>query len=63
MYGHIRQLAEQEKKGIEAAGGSADLFQLEETLPEDVLEKMGAKGAKDASITVLSDPKTLRKST
>jgi NAD(P)H dehydrogenase (quinone) len=27
MYGHIKQLAEAEKKGIEAAGGSADLFQ------------------------------------
>jgi NAD(P)H dehydrogenase (quinone) len=27
MYGHIKQLAEAEKKGIEAAGGSADIFQ------------------------------------
>lgn len=27
MYGHIRQLAEAEKKGIEKAGGTADLFQ------------------------------------
>ncbi|GJC84413.1 minor allergen Alt a 7 [Colletotrichum liriopes] len=26
MYGHIRQLAEAEKKGIEKAGGTADLF-------------------------------------
>lgn len=29
MYGHIKQLAEAEKKGIEAAGGSADIFQYE----------------------------------
>jgi NAD(P)H dehydrogenase (quinone) len=27
MYGHIRQLAEAEKAGIEKAGGTADLFQ------------------------------------
>lgn len=27
MYGHILKLAEAEKKGIEAAGGSADIFQ------------------------------------
>jgi len=27
MYGHIVQLAEAEKKGIEAAGGQADIYQ------------------------------------
>jgi len=27
MYGHIKQLAEAEKRGIEAAGGTADLYQ------------------------------------
>lgn len=27
MYGHIQQLAQAEKAGIEAAGGSADLYQ------------------------------------
>jgi NAD(P)H dehydrogenase (quinone) len=27
MYGHIAQLAEAEKKGIEAAGGSVDIYQ------------------------------------
>jgi len=27
MYGHIKALAEAEKKGIEAAGGTADLYQ------------------------------------
>jgi NAD(P)H dehydrogenase (quinone) len=27
MYGHIAQLAEAEKKGIEAVGGTADLYQ------------------------------------
>lgn len=42
MYGHIRQLALAIKEGIEAAGGSADLFQVAETLSDDVLSKMGA---------------------
>ncbi|KAI5776514.1 putative NADH-quinone oxidoreductase [Geopyxis carbonaria] len=42
MYGHIAQLAEAEKKGIEAAGGSADIYQIPETLPEEVLAKMYA---------------------
>lgn len=27
MYGHIQKLAEAEKAGIEAAGGTADLYQ------------------------------------
>lgn len=27
MYGHIRQLAEAEKAGIEKAGGKVDLYQ------------------------------------
>jgi NAD(P)H dehydrogenase (quinone) len=27
MFGHIAKLAEAEKKGIEAAGGSADVYQ------------------------------------
>ena len=54
-------MAEAEKQGIEAAGGSATLLQVAETLPEEVLAKMGAAGAKDSSIPVLSDPKQLRK--
>ena len=61
LYGHIRKLAEAEKKGIEAAGGSVTVFQVAETLPEEVLAKMGAAGLKDESIPVLSDPKDLRK--
>ncbi|KAF3483865.1 Y20 protein [Arthroderma uncinatum] len=42
MYGHIKALAEAEKKGIEAAGGTAQIFQIAETLPEEVLAKMHA---------------------
>ncbi|EXJ86603.1 minor allergen Cla h 7 [Capronia epimyces CBS 606.96] len=44
MYGHIAQLAQAEKKGIEEAGGTVDLYQIAETLPEEVLGKMHAPG-------------------
>lgn len=42
MYGHILKLAEAEKRGVEAAGGHADMFQVSETLSDDVLAKMYA---------------------
>lgn len=42
MYGHIQKLAEAEAEGIRAAGGSVDLYQLPETLPQEVLTKMHA---------------------
>jgi len=42
MYGHIVKMAEAEKKGIESAGGQADLFQVAETLSDEVLAKMHA---------------------
>ncbi|KAF2013296.1 benzoquinone reductase [Aaosphaeria arxii CBS 175.79] len=58
MYGHIKQLALAEKKGIEAAGGSVDLYQIPETLSEDVLAKMHAP-AKDADVKVLDNPSIL----
>jgi len=44
MYGHIAKLADAEKKGIEEAGGSVDVYQIEETLPQEVLGKMHAPG-------------------
>jgi len=58
LYGHIKTLAEAEKKGIEAAGGSATIYQLPETLPQEVLTKMHAP-PKDSSIKTLSDPTEL----
>ncbi|KFZ25259.1 hypothetical protein V502_00264 [Pseudogymnoascus sp. VKM F-4520 (FW-2644)] len=38
----VFKLAEAEKKGIEAAGGSAEIFQIAETLPEEFLKAMYA---------------------
>lgn len=58
LYGHIKALALAEKKGIEAAGGTADIFQIPESLPEDVLTKMHAP-PKDADIPTLDDPEKL----
>ncbi|KAH9896715.1 flavoprotein-like protein [Cubamyces lactineus] len=42
MYGHIAKVAESVKSGIAAAGGSATIYQIAETLPSDILEKMHA---------------------
>ena len=51
-------MAEAEKRGIEKAGGTADLFQIPETLSDEVLKKMYAP-PKDTSVPVLEDPATL----
>ncbi|KAF9528992.1 flavoprotein-like protein [Crepidotus variabilis] len=56
MYGHIAKLAEAEKKGIEAKGGSATIFQVPETLPAEVLTKMHAPAKGDYPIAT---PQTL----
>lgn len=58
MYGHIRQIAEAEKEGIEKAGGTADVYQIPETLSDDVLAKMYAP-PKPTDIPVIEDPTTL----
>ena len=39
MYGHIAQLAQAEKKGIEEAGGTADLFQYASPLKISIDKK------------------------
>lgn len=50
MYGHQATLCESIKKGVEAAGATCDLMQVAETLPEEVLSKMGAPPKKDHPI-------------
>ncbi|OGE55832.1 hypothetical protein PENARI_c004G07756 [Penicillium arizonense] len=55
MYGHIKTLAEAEKKGIESAGGSADVFQIAETLSEEVLAKMHAPAKPNDPIIEATD--------
>jgi len=50
MYGHIAKLAESEKAGIEEAGGKVDIYQVAETLPQEVLTKMSAPAKPDYPI-------------
>ncbi|KZS97111.1 flavo protein WrbA [Sistotremastrum niveocremeum HHB9708] len=42
MYGHIAKMAESVKAGVESAGGKATIYQIPETLPQEVLAKMHA---------------------
>ncbi len=57
LYGHVATMAESVKEGIEAAGATCDIYQVAETLPEEVLTKMYAPPKKDHP--VISDPQTL----
>ncbi|KAI5899150.1 flavoprotein WrbA [Schizophyllum commune H4-8] len=50
MYGHIAKLAESVKAGVEAAGGSATIFQIPETLPENILQLLHAPPKPDYPI-------------
>ncbi|KAJ3982005.1 1,4-benzoquinone reductase [Lentinula detonsa] len=42
MFGHIAKMAEAVKSGVEGAGGTVKIFQISETLPQELLEKMHA---------------------
>ncbi|KAI3405955.1 hypothetical protein KGF56_001174 [Candida oxycetoniae] len=58
MYHHIAQLAEEEKKGIEQAGGQVDIYQVPETLSDDVLKLLHAPQKPNYPIAT---PETLTK--
>eukprot|EP00403_Amphidinium_massartii_P028864 CAMPEP_0178402774 /NCGR_PEP_ID=MMETSP0689_2-20121128/17020_1 /TAXON_ID=160604 /ORGANISM="Amphidinium massartii, Strain CS-259" /LENGTH=454 /DNA_ID=CAMNT_0020023695 /DNA_START=86 /DNA_END=1450 /DNA_ORIENTATION=+ len=53
-YGHILSLAKEVKAGLESAGVSVDLFQVEELLPQEVLSKMGAPAKPEDIMTINS---------
>ncbi|XP_047318158.1 probable NAD(P)H dehydrogenase (quinone) FQR1-like 1 [Impatiens glandulifera] len=56
MYGHVARLAEEIKKGADSVEGvEATLWQVSETLPEEVLGKMGAPTKKDIPIITAAD--------
>ncbi|KAG5652639.1 Minor allergen Alt a 7 [Sphagnurus paluster] len=55
MYGHIAKLAEAIKIGIESAGGHAKIFQVPETLPQEVLTKMYAPPKPDYPVIDLEE--------
>jgi NAD(P)H dehydrogenase (quinone) len=49
MYGHIYRLAEAQAEGArEVQDAEVSLFQVPELVPEDILEKSGAKKAREA---------------
>ncbi|KAH8115989.1 flavoprotein WrbA [Phellopilus nigrolimitatus] len=50
MYGHIAKVAESVKAGVQAAGGSATIYQIAETLSEDVLKALYAPAKPDYPI-------------
>jgi len=50
LYGHIGTLAESVKKGVESTGAECTIFQVPETLTEDVLGKMHAPPKPDYPI-------------
>jgi len=61
MYGHVWRLAEAIVEGAKAVSGAdVQLFQVAETLPKEVLEKMGAVQAKQAFAHIpIADSKRL----
>jgi Multimeric flavodoxin WrbA len=42
LYGHIHKMAQAVSEGVSDAGFKAELFRVPETLPDVVIEKMGA---------------------
>jgi len=50
LYGHIAKLAESVKEGVEKAGGSVTIYQIAETLPQEILAKMHAPPKPDYPI-------------
>jgi NAD(P)H dehydrogenase (quinone) len=53
LYGHIRTMAEAVRAGVEKAGGHADLYRIQETLPQEVLTKMHAPPKADDPVATL----------
>ncbi|KAG6602820.1 NAD(P)H:quinone oxidoreductase, type IV [Phytophthora cinnamomi] len=58
-YGHIAKLAESAKEGVESVDGvTAEIYQVAETLPEEVLTQIHAPPKKDhpiATVDVLKE--------
>ena len=60
LYGHVWRLAEAVADGARQAGAQVELLQVAETLPAEVIAKMGATDAKKAFAHVpVADPRKL----
>ncbi|OBA21822.1 flavo protein WrbA [Metschnikowia bicuspidata var. bicuspidata NRRL YB-4993] len=53
LYRHVATMAESVKKGVEIAGGKADIYQIAETLSDEILTKMHAPSKPDYPIATL----------
>ena len=42
MYGHIQKMAHKVQEGVVASGCEASLYQVKETIPDEILVKAGA---------------------
>lgn len=55
LYGHIAKLAEGVKNGVSAGGGTATIYQIQETLSEDILKLVRAPPRPDYPILLPDD--------
>ena len=44
LYHHIAKMAESVKAGIESTGNNATIYQVKETLPDELVKKLGSPG-------------------
>ncbi|KAF7728125.1 hypothetical protein EC973_006640 [Apophysomyces ossiformis] len=58
MYHHVYTLSLSVKKGLQEAGVEAKIFQVPETLSDDILEKMHAPPKPDVPVISVEDLKT-----
>ncbi|KAG0698905.1 putative 1,4 benzoquinone reductase [Suillus ampliporus] len=55
LYGHITKMAEAVKTGISSAGGNASIYQIQETLSEDILKLVKAPPKPDYPVLLPDD--------
>jgi NAD(P)H dehydrogenase (quinone) len=48
MYGHVYKMAEEVAAGVRDAGADVQLYQVPELVPDEALERTGAKAARQA---------------
>ena len=54
MYGHVKTMAQKVKEGVDSVDGCEGiLYQVPETLPDEVLQKMGAP-PKDPEVPIIN---------
>ncbi|CDH53637.1 protoplast secreted protein 2 precursor [Lichtheimia corymbifera JMRC:FSU:9682] len=56
-YGHVYRLAQEVQKGLEAVDVEAKLFQVAETLSDEILQKMHAPAKPDVPVITVDDLK------